>query len=172
MGKTQTTGRFSEASARLRTGNRTLVVLADVSTSMAESAGTVSKHQMLTDVLTKELLEDATTFLAFNSRVTRASPDTLPSPRGSTALHLAFEAAEQFKPGVIFVISDGHPDDRSAALRAFMLQLAELGKLEHERRRRQKASLEERIQDATSPALGLIALFIYCAGRGILNGSS
>jgi hypothetical protein len=42
--------------------------------------------------------------------------DRLPSPGGSTALHLALELAQADSPGKDVVWSDGEPDDEDAAL--------------------------------------------------------
>jgi hypothetical protein len=45
-----------------------------------------------------------------------AEPRTIPEPSGSTALHLALDAASILRPAKVIVMSDGQPDDEDAAL--------------------------------------------------------
>lgn len=92
------------------------LVLADVSSSMAERAGVTSKIGLLKLALTGQSF---TTLVAFASRpVVVESPELLPPPCGGTALHLALGLSATFAPGRTLVISDGQPDDKEAALLA------------------------------------------------------
>lgn len=99
------------------------VILADVSGSMAGSAGARTKYALLQEALDHVLpgLPGAS-LIAFASTATPIAPGApLPSPAGGTALHLAIEAAAPARPSKTLVISDGLPDSEDAALRAAQL---------------------------------------------------
>ena len=106
------TGATQEAEKR-RATPRTLLVLADVSASMAEMATGRRKIDALSDALKSVSVP----ILLFSSYVKRHDPrQPLPSPVGGTALHLALEEARDLQATDVLVISDGHPDDPRAAL--------------------------------------------------------
>jgi hypothetical protein len=114
------TGQTARYKARFETGGSTVVILADVSGSMAESAGSRTKHALVREALQEvwPLLE-LRRLLAFASAVVElGDPGVLPSPAGGTALHLALDAARILSPAKTLVISDGQPDDESLALAA------------------------------------------------------
>jgi hypothetical protein len=90
------------------------VVIADVSSSMAEMAGASSKITLLRDALTGQRFDRLVAFAARPVEV--ASAELLPLPCGSTALHLAIAHAARWSPGRTLVISDGQPDSESMAL--------------------------------------------------------
>lgn len=91
------------------------VVLADVSTSMAEMVGARPKIAVLREALAAAA--EGARIVAFSSAPLEVSLAAhLPDPMGSTALHLALELAATFRPARTLVISDGHPDDERKAL--------------------------------------------------------
>lgn len=91
-------------------------VVADVSTSMDEWAGQRRKIDILREALKN--IPPAIRIIAFSSIAQDVTGHPLPPPSGSTALHLALDQAAALDPGHVLVISDGHPDDPAAALRA------------------------------------------------------
>lgn len=106
--------------AMLDEADDTVAILTDVSTSMAEAAGATSKYEILKTAL-RNVWPSALNarLIAFDSLPEfLADPQSLPLPRGSTALHLAIEAAQSLHPGRTLVITDGRPDDKQAALDA------------------------------------------------------
>lgn len=114
-----TTGETARAQARRDTPEK-MVILADVSQSMSEQAGSRSKHAILADALGR--CDPDIPVLAFASLVDimQRDPSTgaalLPTPHGGTALHLALQKARDYQPTHILVVSDGHPDNPSRAL--------------------------------------------------------
>lgn len=127
------------------------MVIADLSSSMSSPAfGGKSRYACLQEALTPYLGQIQV--LAFNNHVWEVDADSLPSPNGFTAMHLAFEEAIKLTPIHVLVISDGCPDSKEAAIKAaevlakkrvidvmyigpknqaaemFMQQLAELGR--------------------------------------------
>ena len=93
-----------------------VVVLADVSSSMAEHAGARRKIDILQDALAAL---DAPAIIAFASQAhALAAGARLPEPYGGTAMHLAFDVANQSGAKRLVVISDGIPDDRTKAFAA------------------------------------------------------
>lgn len=99
---------------------RNRVILLDVSSSMAEASGELQKIDLLAEALDELWMEmEWCKLIAFSSFATVIeSPDYLPAPNGSTAMHLALRKACEFAPEYTLVISDGQPDNRSAALSA------------------------------------------------------
>lgn len=96
-----------------------LLIIADVSGSMAERAGGRTKYDHLKSALDSVMGSTAGAhLLAFSSHAEECTADTLPPASGGTALHLALEAAPLYKAGHIIVISDGEPDDEARALAA------------------------------------------------------
>lgn len=92
------------------------VVLADNSSSMAESAGRRTKAELLSDALLQVPTVPVVAFSSMPQDVAAGRP--LPPPAGSTALHLALDHVRPRDPTHVLVISDGHPDDPDAALAA------------------------------------------------------
>jgi len=115
-----TTGRCEEQTRRFHDCTDTVVVLADCSGSMAEAAGTEKKEALLRQALIHVLpsLPTARLYGFHSIPVPVSIPEQLPSATGSTALHLALEAAQREKPIRTLVISDGHPDSEDAAMQA------------------------------------------------------
>jgi len=108
------TGATAGAAAR-RSAPQTRVVLADVSRSMGERAAGRRKI----DALRESLSGVDATVIAFSDRLTELPPGAAaPEPDGGTALHLALDHAACLGATHVLVISDGHPDDPGAALRA------------------------------------------------------
>lgn len=111
----ENTGATARAAARAARGE-IRIVLADVSASMAESAGALTKAQVLDGALRQ--LPSATSLVAFSSYpVDIPAGGSLPPPSGSTALHTAIRHSAAREPTHVLIISDGHPDDAPAALR-------------------------------------------------------
>lgn len=96
-------------------------LLCDVSASMSESAGTVQRIEVLRSVLDRlndVLSEPSTTLMAFSSYPTVCrNPADLPGPSGSTDLHAALRHDGVQRVMRVIVLSDGYPDDPTAALR-------------------------------------------------------
>lgn len=119
-GKQESAGEASRLRQRQQAAGDAVVILADVSDSMAESAGGKSKYQVLKDAL-RQVMPNApkARLIAFSSLATfHSDPQSLPAPSGSTALHLAIESAQGFCPRRTIVISDGRPDSEQMALDA------------------------------------------------------
>ncbi|CAN5908074.1 hypothetical protein BH24DEI2_BH24DEI2_27260 [soil metagenome] len=101
-----------------------LLILADVSASMAERVGAdatslngaCSKHELLKEVLAN-VLRPGDGLIAFAGKPLRlATAADLPAPLGGTALELALSEAVVSQPSVTLVISDGQPRHAEAAL--------------------------------------------------------
>ncbi len=108
------TGATAEVSRRLSGNSGDVLVLADVSGSMQESAGSRRKIEILRDALAD--IPKSAKLIAFSS--TAKEVEVLPDPAGGTALHLALQFAARYNPAVTLVISDGQPDDKAASLAA------------------------------------------------------
>lgn len=107
----------SARAERIRNRPACNVVLADVSASMAEPAAGRRKIDVLAEAM--RTLPHSSRLVAFSNLVTPI-PDAahMPQPSGSTALHLALDHCASIDATHILVISDGHPDSRTAALAA------------------------------------------------------
>ena len=94
-----------------------LLILADVSGSMADKAGATRKIDSLRQSLASVLIDaPAASVAAFGSAVTViAAGAALPEPAGGTALHLGLEKGAPYRR--VLVISDGEPDSKGDALR-------------------------------------------------------
>ena len=117
---TKTTGLIQRHTARHSQAGNTRFILADISGSMDESAGTETKFAMLRRALQHQTIDwNINRLVAFHSFPEEiASPAQLPSPTGGTALHLALDYIAAHNPAYTLVISDGHPDNAAAALKA------------------------------------------------------
>jgi hypothetical protein len=115
-----TTGETERFKARLSGAGQGVVILADTSSSMAESAGARTKAEILREALDQVWPDlQGGRLVAFDSTSRELmSPTTLPSPSGGTALHLALDAAAAHRPAKTLVITDGRPDSESEALAA------------------------------------------------------
>lgn len=113
-----TTGESARYKARLDGAGDSVVILADVSSSMAEGAGSRRKIDLLREALDSVHADlPAAVLIAFASTPAELpGPSALPSPAGGTALHLALDAAAQHRPRKTLVVSDGRPDDEARAL--------------------------------------------------------
>jgi hypothetical protein len=117
------TGKTAAYKRRFDGATEAVVILADVSGSMDESAGGKRKIDHLREALEAVCpplaSRDWPVMLAFNSAVRAlTSPVEIGSPSGGTALHLAIDEAAKRAPQKTIVISDGQPDDEQAALDA------------------------------------------------------
>jgi Mg-chelatase subunit ChlD len=118
--KLPVTGEVERYKQRFDAAGDAIVLLCDISSSMAEMAGGRRKIELLRDALSGVRAQlPAAEVIAFNHRthyLPLAGP--VPEPEGSTALHLALEDAARFRPRRTIVISDGRPDSEADALRA------------------------------------------------------
>jgi hypothetical protein len=91
------------------------LILADVSSSMDERAGSRRRIDILRDAVDTVLPQTPNgRLIAFHSIPSEVT--LLPEPQGGTALHLALQYAASLRPRRTLVISDGEPDDEAAAL--------------------------------------------------------
>ena len=100
-----------------------IVILADVSPSMAEADGGVREHKTRFELLVEALrgLPKEVRIITFSgdTRETRSLADVqLDASRGGTALHLGIEAAAKYKPVRTVIVSDGEPDSEPLARQA------------------------------------------------------
>jgi hypothetical protein len=100
-----------------------IVVLADVSPSMAEADGGVRERKTRFALLVEALqaLPKEVSLIAFAGAphdVRSANDLRLDMDTGGTALHLGIEAAAKHKPVRTIIISDGEPDSEPAARQA------------------------------------------------------
>lgn len=100
-----------------------IVVLADVSPSMAEKDGGVREHKTRFDLLMDALrsLPKEIIIIAFSGAAYQASSAEgirLDMGTGGTALHLGIDAAAKHRPVRTIIISDGEPDSEPLARQA------------------------------------------------------
>lgn len=99
-----------------------IVVLADVSPSMAEADGGTRERKTRFQLLVTALqsLPKEVRIVAFSGTTyeTSAANVRLDMERGGTALHLAIDAAAKYKPVRTIIISDGEPDSEQLARQA------------------------------------------------------
>jgi hypothetical protein len=114
------TGETDRHRARISGAGSGVVILADVSSSMAEAAGGRRKIDLLRDAIASAWPDlPGTTVIAFGSTAEAVpGPADLPPPSGGTALHLALDVAAKARPVRTLVVSDGRPDSESAAMAA------------------------------------------------------
>ena len=96
-----------------------IVILADVSPSMAEADGGMRECKTRFALLTEALrdLPKEVCVIAFSGsthEVSSAAGVRLDMDMGGTALHLGIEAAARHKPVRTIIISDGEPDSEGA----------------------------------------------------------
>jgi hypothetical protein len=92
-----------------------VVILADVSGSM-EGPPIARLTEALTSIWPE--IKGAKLISFADSPMEVEHPSKLPEPGGGTALHWALTAAAAFDPAKVIVISDGEPDNETAALAA------------------------------------------------------
>jgi hypothetical protein len=99
-----------------------IVVLADVSPSMAEADGGTRERKTRFMLLTEALrqITKEVRIIAFSGSTYEASAANvrLDMERGGTALHLAIDAAARYAPVRTIIISDGEPDSEQLARQA------------------------------------------------------
>lgn len=102
---------------RLAAATDTIVILADVSSSMADSAGSQRKIDLLHDALlyVHGQLPQAR-LVAFASTPCEVSVYSLPPPSGGTDLAAALRLILPWNPRKTVVLCDGQPDDPEGAL--------------------------------------------------------
>lgn len=111
--ETGATARFQRRLAATGSG---VVVLADVSASMGDRAGSRRRIDVLREALVGA---PPARLIAFASEpIEIDEPARLPAPAGGTALHLALDLAATLRPVRTLVISDGEPDSEDLALEA------------------------------------------------------
>lgn len=112
-----TTGKVDLQRDRLARRAGAVVILADVSHSMAAPAwGTLRKIDVLRDAVAAAMQRNPECRLIAFSETARPVK-SVPEPESSTNLVAGLEAARAYDPGVLLLISDGQPDDPAAALK-------------------------------------------------------
>lgn len=119
-GKAKSTGEVSRLRQRQTSAGSAVLILADVSTSMDGLIGSKRKIEILREALSSIWpTAEETHLIGFSSLpIHLPDPQSIPTPSGSTALHLAIESAKSFSPSRTVIISDGRPDDEMAAIAA------------------------------------------------------
>ena len=117
--ETGDTARTARKSGR---GPGPVVIIADTSGSMADSAGSRSKIDLLREAVAEAwegLHPSVRRLVRFDSAaLSLYSPAELTEPSGGTAMHLGLRTAGNVQPSRVIVISDGQPDDAAEALKA------------------------------------------------------
>ena len=116
------TGDTARAARKSGRGPGPVVIIADTSGSMADSAGSRSKIDLLREAVAEAwegLHPSVRRLVRFDSAaLSLYSPAELTEPSGGTAMHLGLRTAGNVQPSRVIVISDGQPDDEAAALKA------------------------------------------------------
>jgi|SRR4051812_28804569 len=97
------------------------IILADTSGSMAFPVTADKRRIDVLRTILATILPAApgTALAAFSDAVVPLEPgQILPEPSGSTALHLALEHVRAMQPEHVIVVSDGEPNDKTAAIAA------------------------------------------------------
>lgn len=95
-----------------------VILLCDLSGSMeGEATDNKTRVQKLREAVKAHLATNPDSrVVCFNNAAWETKNISAEEPDGSTALHLGLAAVRELNPGHTIVISDGHPDDRGAAL--------------------------------------------------------
>lgn len=99
----------------------TIIVLADVSSSMGEADGGAHEKKTRFDLLIEALrgLPKEVVIITFSDNVREIGPEGhVHLYGGGTALHLGIDAAAKHKPVRTVIVSDGEPDSEGAAREA------------------------------------------------------
>lgn len=110
------TGAVERYQRRIDSAGSGVVIVADVSSSMAEPAGAARKIDILRDALAAAPPARLVAFSDAPREIQDA--EQLPRPEGCTALDLALNYVTGLRPGRTLVISDGEPDNEERALAA------------------------------------------------------
>ena len=97
-------------------GNRH-VILCDVSSSMASSAGTDRGSRIFRGTATGSDLGTYPTGVCLRGH-SHGLPQELPPPLGGTALHLGLDEAAKLNPAATLVVTDGEPNEARLAVAA------------------------------------------------------
>ena len=94
-----------------------IVVLADVSSSMATSDGGGREKKTRIQILREALatIPDGVKIIAFSDEAKEVTRETIKLEWGGTALDVAIRAAAKYSPVRTVIISDGEPDSLTAA---------------------------------------------------------
>lgn len=112
-----TTGRVAMQQERINRRDGAAVILADISASMGAPAwGGQRKIDVLREAVAGALQQSAARLFVFSSAVREVQG--IPEPEHNTNLAQALDDVRKLNPGVTLVISDGQPDNESAALAA------------------------------------------------------
>ncbi len=110
-----TTGRVAVQQARIDRRRGQVVILADISASMGSPAGGAQrKIDVLREAVAGAMRQVGAKLFVFSSDVREVQG--IPEPENNTNLARALEEVRKLDPGVTLVISDGQPDNKSAAL--------------------------------------------------------
>lgn len=110
-----TTGRVAAQQARIDRRQGATVILADISASMACSAGgDQRKIDVLRDAVAGARRQRDARLFAFSTAAREV--DSIPEPENNTNLAGALEHVLPLDPGTVLVISDGQPDNADRAL--------------------------------------------------------
>lgn len=113
----RTGGDASRLASRLNPGGP-MVIVADVSASMTGRAwGAHSRITLLSDAVDHVRQQQPCRIIAFSTEPV-LDPAVLPPAGGSTNMARAIALAGTLSPSRTLIISDGEPDDETAALRA------------------------------------------------------
>ncbi len=111
------TGRVAVQQERIDRRRGQVVILADISASMGGPAwGAQRKIDVLREAVAGALKQAGAKLFVFSSDVREVSG--IPEPENNTNLAGALNEVQKLDPGVTLVISDGQPDNASAALAA------------------------------------------------------
>ena len=110
------TGKVAQQQARIERRAGAIVILADVSHSMASPAwGGQRKIDVLREAVASVMNRNPQCrLIAFSAAAQQVS--SIPEPHSNTDLVAGLEASREHDPGVLLLISDGQPDDPEAAL--------------------------------------------------------
>lgn len=110
-----TTGRVAVQQERIDRRRGQTVILSDISASMGGPAwGAQRKIDVLREAVAGALRQAEARLFVFSNDVREVQG--IPEPERNTNLALALDEVRKLDPGVTLVISDGQPDNESAAL--------------------------------------------------------
>lgn len=108
------TGQVAKVAKRINTDNKNLVIVIDLSGSMADPIESgKSKISVLREAVAQVNSDIA---IGFNSKAFAVELGQIPDPMGNTRLDLALELATHSNPRHTLVVSDGLPDSEANSL--------------------------------------------------------